>query len=113
VDVLGWKVSERALAILEIKSRVADVQDVHAAMDRRGRIVPLAAARERGWRPAHVGRILAVAGTHANRSAIRTHAATFGAAFPGDTRAVRRWLAGPTSDFAGVWYLPPVRQASR
>jgi transcriptional regulator with XRE-family HTH domain len=106
VDVLAWHGSSRALAVVEAKTRIADVQELHGTFDRKARVVPKLVARERGWNPAFLGKLLVVADTHANRDAVRAHAATFEARFPARSRESRRWIREPAGDLAGLLFLP-------
>ncbi len=108
VDIVGWHAATRTLVIIEVKSRIADVQDLHAAMDRKCRVVPGLLARERGWRALNVGRLLVALDTTTIRRAVSRHAATFDAALPERTSAVRGWLRGPAGPMAGIWFLPPI-----
>jgi hypothetical protein len=106
VDVLAWHAGQRALLLVEVKTRVVDVQDLHATFDRKSRIVPKLVGRERAWRPAISGRLLVIADRHANRELLRRHARTFEARFPAGSRAARRWIREPLGEFAGVLFLP-------
>jgi transcriptional regulator with XRE-family HTH domain len=113
VDVLGWHPGRRALVLVEIKTRVADVQALHAAFDRKARVVPRLVARDRGWRPDMVGMLLVVADRHPNRDALARHAKTFEARFPSRSREARRWIREPVGNFAGVLFLPEVGASQR
>lgn len=108
VDILGWHSGRRALALVEIKTRVADVQALHAAFDRKARVVPRLVARDRGWRSDAVGMLLVVADRHSNRDALIRHARTFATRFPSKPREARRWIRDPVGDFAGLLFLPKV-----
>lgn len=108
VDILAWHAACRALLIIEVKTRVADIQQTHATLDKKVRVVPRLVARERGWGAATVGRLLVVAATHGNRTRVREHAATFGSVFPARSRAARRWIREPIGPFAGLWFLPDI-----
>ncbi|CAN5743749.1 hypothetical protein BH24CHL8_BH24CHL8_10460 [soil metagenome] len=108
VDIVGWHAETRTLLIIEVKSRLADVQDLHATMDRKCRVVPGLLARERGWRALNLGRVLVVADTTTVRRTVLRHASIFAAALPERTSAVRGWLRGPTGSIAGIWFLPPI-----
>jgi transcriptional regulator with XRE-family HTH domain len=105
VDVVGWHPKTRTLAILEVKTRIVDIQDMLAAHDRKVRLVPRLVANERGWHPAAVARILAVPRTTANRTAIARHVATIRSAYPDATFAARSWIPRPTRT-AAVWMVP-------
>jgi len=95
-------------SMAEVKSQIADIQETHATLDKKVRVVPRLVARERAWRKALVGRLLVIADTHGNRERIRRHAATFGTTFPARSRAARRWLHDPVGAFAGLWFLPDI-----
>lgn len=111
VDLLGWRASARALVITEVKTRLPDVQDVHATFDRKLRIVPDAVARDRGWRAARVGRVLIVADARTNHRVVAAHAATFASSFPDRGRAARAWIRDPDRDLSAIWFLPYPNEA--
>jgi len=92
--------------LVEVKTRLVDLQDLFAGVARKQRLVPLLIAGERGWRAANVGGLLVVVGSTGNRNVVWRHAATFEAAMPAGTVAVRRWLAEPVGSVAGTWFLP-------
>ncbi len=108
VDIVGWHTETRTLLIIEVKSRLADVQDLHAKMDRKCRVVPPLLARERGWRALSVGRVLVVVDTTTIRRTVQRYAGTFDAALLERTIGVRRWLRRPAGSIAGIWFLPPI-----
>lgn len=118
VDILAWHAGERILLIVEIKATMTDLQDLLGSMSRKMRVVPAKAASQLGWQPRHVARLLVVAGTKANRTVVRRHMATFGAAFPARSREARSWLNRPTGAFSGLWFvstssLAAVRRTAR
>lgn len=105
IDVLAWHPGRRALAVFEVKSVTPDMQAMLGGVDRKARLAP-AVARERGWDPAAVARILVLGDTSTNRDRLARHAATIDAALPAGTREVRRWLADPREPgVAGVLFL--------
>ena len=53
VDIVGWHPAARHLLIVEIKTRLLDI-DLLSTLDRKARLVPQLLARERGWEPAAV-----------------------------------------------------------
>lgn len=110
VDVVAWHAARRALLIVEVKSRIVDLQALTGSIDRKVRVVPGLLARDRQWRAAHVGIVLVIAETTANRQQLRRHPATFGAAFPAGTVEVRRWLHSPDGSLRGTWFLRPSSQ---
>ena len=105
IDVLAWHPGLRALAVFEVKSVTPDMQAMLVGLDRKGRLAPTI-ARERGWDPVAVARILVLGDTSTNRDRLARHASTIDAALPARTREVRRWLADPAGPgIAGVLFL--------
>ena len=109
VDILAWHPGRRALLIVEVKSRITDVQAMLMAMSRKVRLVPAVVTRDRGWDRRALGIIVAMPESHANRDLIGRHPATFEASFPARTTACRAWVQAPTGDLAGLWFLPRSR----
>ncbi len=111
VDILAWRAANCALLIVEVKTRIVDLQDLFSSLDRKRRLVPVLVAHERSWKPAHLGVVLAVPATSTMRNAIAGHAATFAASLPARTVAVRHWVGAPESDLRGIWFLQDSRPA--
>ena len=107
VDLVGWQPPYRALVIVEVKSRITDVQDLHAAMGRKRRIVPTLLAGERGWRATSVGQLLVVGEASAQRRLVARHAEIFSSTFPNGGRSARSWLAHPIGPLSALWLLSP------
>jgi HTH-type transcriptional regulator / antitoxin HipB len=107
VDLVGWHPAHHALALIEVKSRIVDQQDLHASMGRKRRIVPTLLTRERGWRADTVGELLVVADTRAARTVVRNHAATFDARLPARSIEARAWIRKPLQPIAACWFLAP------
>lgn len=110
VDVLAWHPERRALAIVEVKTSLADLQQTLASMDRKRRVVPRLVAEERGWAPVLVGSILAISGTTGNRRRVAAHSATIRSVMPGGSVATRRWIRTPDASLAAVWFLEGTEQ---
>jgi transcriptional regulator with XRE-family HTH domain len=104
VDLVGWHPIEAALLIVEVKSVVPDAQGTLMPLDRKTRIGPKI-ARDRGWAPRTVSRLLVVGDQMVNRRRIARLASTFDVALPVRGHAVRRWLRGPTESLAGLLFL--------
>jgi transcriptional regulator with XRE-family HTH domain len=118
-DVVAWHPQVRILLIVEVKTRIGDIQATASTFERKVRILPDALAAESGWRPRTVARLLVVAETHANRAVVRDHPAIFDAIWPARTSETRRWLRRPSISvndqmrgFGGVWFLPFERTAA-
>jgi len=114
VDAIGWHAASGTLVIVEVKSRLTDLQDLLASLGRKVRIVPDLLSRERGWMPTSVGRMVVMPGWTANRSIVERHRAVFDATFPGRAVDVHRWLRDPSGPaLAAVWFVSSSRVATR
>jgi transcriptional regulator with XRE-family HTH domain len=111
VDVVGWHARSRTLLIVEVKSRLTDLQETLATFGRKLRIAPRELAGTHEWHALTTGRVLVIADTSGNRAAVSRHAATFDAVLPCRSRDVRRWLARPEGGLAGIWFVPITRTA--
>jgi transcriptional regulator with XRE-family HTH domain len=107
VDLVGWQPRHRALVLVEVKGRITDVQDLHASMARKRRIVPACLARELGWRPMTVGQLLVVGEPSAQRRLVARHGEIFSATFAQRGREARSWLAHPRGTLSALWFLSP------
>ena len=114
VDILAWHPRFRTLLVIEVKSRIFDVQALFLGLDRKARLVPTLVARDQGWQPLRVGRVVVVEESHANRSTLARHAAAFAAALPATSREVRSsgaWPAPAAPDRRPC--APPCRPSAR
>lgn len=107
VDLVAWHPRRRALLIVEVKSRIIDIQELLSAFNRKLRIVPITVRTTRGWNPIAVGHVLVVAEGTSQRRMIRAYATTFTSVLPASGRAIRAWLKDPVGHLAGVWFQPP------
>ena len=112
-DIVAWHAPTRTLLIIEVKTRIGDVQATASTFQRKVRLLPEILRREEGWEVAAVARLLVIADTHANRSVVRDHQRIFDSIWPDRTSASRRWLRRPTvpqpsarQGFGGIWFLP-------
>lgn len=112
IDVLAWSPSDRALLIVEIKTRIWDLQDLLSRLDTKRRLVPGLRERERGWRPSRLGVVLCMEERSTHRHLIQRHSTTFGSALPDRQIQVRRWLTRPAGDLRGIWFLPISHQTA-
>jgi transcriptional regulator with XRE-family HTH domain len=104
IDLVGWHAATSALVIVEVKSRVVDIQALLSSVDRKARLAPSLLV-DRGWRSASVGRLLVLPDGSTGRDVLARHPASLGAAFPDRGVAVRRWLQTPSGPMAGVWFV--------
>ncbi len=105
VDVLAWHAATRTLLIVEVKSRLTDLQAMLLSLSRKLRVVPNAAREELGWDAARVARLVVAYGTAENRAIVDRHRSIFDAALPARAAEIRRWLGRPSGSAAGVWLV--------
>jgi transcriptional regulator with XRE-family HTH domain len=105
VDVLAYHASARVLLIIEVKSRLTDLQGFLASFGRKVRIVPDLARQELGWDATAVGRLLVVTGSSYNRTLVDRHRAIFDVSFEGRAGDVRRWLRSPSGPLSAIWFI--------
>lgn len=104
VDVLAWLPRRRALLVVEVKTKLADLQDLLSKMDRKRRLAP-SLVRDLGWKPLVVASVLVLPDETWARSTVNRFEPVFAAALPSRTADVRRWLKQPDRDLRGIWFL--------
>jgi len=108
-DIVAWHPTYRILLIIEVKTRIGDVQETLSTLARKARVIPALVQVDVGWRPRAIGRILVLADSSVNRRLVADHRATFDSEFPARTSAVRRLVRGGDSALAtpsGLWFVP-------
>jgi len=98
VDLLAFHSALRILLVIEIKTRIQDVQDMLGRLDVKRRIAPML-ARDRGWDVAAIVPAFVVREDRTARRRVAEHAALF-TNFGLRARAARAWLRHP-------WLPPP------
>lgn len=109
-DILAFHAPTGSLLVIEVKSVVPDLQATLSGLDRKARLAG-DVARKRGWIAKTVSRILVLPDERTARRRVQTNAATFSAALPSGTVAVKRWLRAPEGAIAGLLFLPNDLQA--
>jgi transcriptional regulator with XRE-family HTH domain len=104
IDVLAWHPANQTVLIVEVKTRLVDLQDLLSTHDRKTRLAA-AIAREAGWRPLFVGAVLVMPGETQARNAIEKYRPVFDARYPARGREVQRWLHCPSRDVRGIWFI--------
>lgn len=105
IDIVAWHSGSRTLLVVEVKTRIYDVQSLIAGVDRKARLAGPLLHAERSWIPMTVGRLVVVPELTANRALIARHRSMFDSAFPGRSRGIRRWLRRPSGTLSGIWFL--------
>jgi transcriptional regulator with XRE-family HTH domain len=94
IDLVAWNAAHRSLLLIELKTDIADVNELIGTFDRKVRL-GRTIAEERDWDPLHVSGWVIVAPGRTNRERIAAHGAMLRAAFPTDGRGVGAWLRRP------------------
>lgn len=110
IDIVAWHSASRILLLIELKTRIVDINDLMATMDIRRRAA-WHVAEDHGWDPVAVGVWVVIAPGRSNTRELADHSTVLRAKFPADGRSMRRWLAKPTGDIAGLSFMPEVRVA--
>ena len=76
VDLLAFDLGMKILAVVEVKTELADLQELFGSLSVKARLAPVL-GRRKGWQASRVVSVLAVAATAANRSTVRAHPALF------------------------------------
>jgi transcriptional regulator with XRE-family HTH domain len=108
IDIVAWHAAARMMLVIELKTRIVDINDLMATMDVRRRVA-WQIAKDQGWDPVAVGVWVVVAPARSNARALADHATVLRAKFPADGRSMRRWLSKPVGDIAGLSFMPQVR----
>ncbi len=111
IDILAWHPGRRALLVIELKTYLADINEVLGTLDRKRRVAPKIAAA-RGLAPLTFSCWLIIAGSRTNRRRVETHQAMLRAALPLDARTVQRWLLDPVGSVAALSFWTGVPGAA-
>jgi transcriptional regulator with XRE-family HTH domain len=101
IDILAWHSSRRALLVIELKTDLADMNELVGTFDKKRRLARVV-ARDRGWDPVTVSAWLIVSGNRTNRRRVEAHRAMLRAALPDGGRALRAWLRDPNRPISAL-----------
>ena len=73
IDILAWHPGRRALLVIELKTDLADMNEIVGTFDRKRRLARQIAL-ERGWDPVTVSAWLIVVDSRTNRRRVGAHA---------------------------------------
>lgn len=112
VDVLAYHAPSRILLVVEVKTRILDLQDLLGRLDVKQRQAPKL-ARDRGWNVAASVPAIVVAEGRTSRRRVEQHDALF-APYALRARAARAWLRSPTLPApSGILLFEPPRTTTR
>ena len=101
IDILAWHPGRRALLVIELKTDLADMNELVGTFDRKRRLAR-EVAEKRGWDPVSVSAWLVVAASRTNRRRVEAHRAMLRAALPDGRPAIHRWLRDPVGTVQGL-----------
>lgn len=109
IDILAFNPKRRALLVIELKTDIADVNELLGGVDRKRRLAARI-ARGRGWDAVTVSVWVIVDSGRTNRRRLDAHRTMLRSALPIDGRGIRRWLREPVSSIAALsmWSGDPV-----
>jgi transcriptional regulator with XRE-family HTH domain len=103
-DVVAWHPSTQTLLVVEVKSRLGNVQDTLHRLDVKARLGPVIANQLNWPNPASVARALVLADERTSRRVLARHEALF-ASFGTRGWAASRWLRRPGPGRASLlWF---------
>jgi hypothetical protein len=105
VDLLAFHPRVSALAVVEVKSAIGDVQEMLGRLDTKTRLGQTL-AREAGWHdPAAIVRVLVIGDSRRDRRTVAEHGRIFGG-FPLRGRQAQAWVRRPRLPAPGglLWF---------
>jgi hypothetical protein len=108
IDILAWHPGRRALLVIELKTDLADMNELIGTFDRKRRLARQIAVA-RGLDPASVSAWLIVAASRTNRRRVQSHDAMLRAALPNDGPTIKRWLRDPVGSVNGLSFWTDTR----
>lgn len=109
VDILAWHEPTRTLLVIEVKSRLIDLQDLLSALAKKVRVVAATLPdADAAWEPRRTAYLLVALATSANRAVVARHRHIFETTFPQRAADVVAWLRRPTElPLHGLWFVDP------
>lgn len=92
IDILAFHPASSSLLAIELKTVLADLQELMAGVDRKLRLAP-EVGRSLGWRATSVSGLVVVSDGRTNRRRVAEHRRLLRAAFPTDGRHFRSGCA--------------------
>lgn len=106
IDILAFHPGRGLLLLIEVKTKLTDLQETLGTFDRKRRLAVQIAA-ERGWNATSVSSWLVLTDTHTNRRRAAAHGLVLRAALPADGRTMHRWIANPSGSINALTFVAP------
>ena len=108
IDILAWHPGRRALLVIELKTDLADMNELLGTLDRKRRLA-IQVAAGRGWDPVTISAWLIISESRTSRRRVAAHEAMLKSALPDDRRTIRRWLRDPVGRVAALSFWTDTR----
>ena len=108
IDILAWHPGRRALLVIELKTDLADMNELLGTLDRKRRLA-IQIAAGRGWDPVTISAWLIISESRTSRRRVAAHEAMLKSALPDDRRTIRRWLRDPVGRVAALSFWTDTR----
>jgi hypothetical protein len=105
IDIVAFKPNDGALLVVEAKTDLPSVEATLRKLDEKVRLAPRVVGERFKWRARTVSRLIIMPESKTLRRRVERHNALFQRAVPARNVAVRRWVAAPTSELRGIWFL--------
>jgi transcriptional regulator with XRE-family HTH domain len=108
IDILAWHAKHQMLLVIELKTDIADVNELVGTLDRKRRLA-VQIARKHGWSVANGAKVsawLIVAESRTNHRRVQAHKTMLRGALPLDGRSMAGWLADPSRPIGAVSFWP-------
>jgi transcriptional regulator with XRE-family HTH domain len=104
IDILATRSADRAVLVVEVKSRLLSVEELLRTLDRKVRLASRIVEEREGWRPRIVGRLVVFADDSTNRRRV-SRSVVLGTALTLRGDAVGAWLRNPLGGTSGLIFL--------
>jgi transcriptional regulator with XRE-family HTH domain len=104
IDILAFHPETGTLLVIEVKTKLTDLQATLSTFDRKRRLA-LQIAQERGWNAGSVSSWLVMTDSHTNRRRAAANDVVLKSALPADGRTMHRWLANPSGPIHAMSFL--------
>ena len=104
IDVLGAHDTGFGV-VAEVKSDFGSTEEMNRSLDVKARLAPKLIEERFGIRVTSVSRLLVLPDQMRLRRIAARYAATLDALYPARAREIRRWLASPSGQMNGLWFV--------
>ncbi|MGI8927837.1 MAG: helix-turn-helix domain-containing protein [Candidatus Limnocylindrales bacterium] len=104
-DLLAYHPVLSILLVIEVKTDLPSGEATLRKLDEKARLAAKVARDRFDWRARSVSRVVVMPESKTLRRRVSRHSALFQAALPARNVEIRRWLARPSGQLAGLWFF--------